>query len=629
MWNLSKLEIHGLQSFGDAEIDFVEGEVVVIYGKNLDVGQEKSNGSGKSAFLEGIGFGITGAPLRKIKIGELVNDDASSAQVFITLTNKGLGETMLIERVAFRSKSSVAKVFINGEEVVDKTSTDEVNKFIADKIGISRDDLLNFFVLTASKFTPFLDSSDTKKKEVINRFSNGVIVDKSISDLEEHKVDAVEELSEIKKQHSSLASTLEALESTLFETENREPVDSTEEIANLNKLIDISERDIKHLLVEIDNDNLDLQDIIDEISELPTSDRLEEELGEAEDNLEAIEVIRQTLRKNAQELKHNISHIELKINGSIDCPKCGHEFDPTDKAFDVSDAENSLDKARIKLSSIIEDGVSEAKNIDSIKATISSLDSRISKISSNKMALNKEKFDIERDISLSNSKIANHKNQIESYGLKIEGLSVSNESDVVTPLKNRIASTQAKFKPVSDKLDDIVAEVDEYDVQLDVFRRFKSHLANMSLKSMEALTNDFLYEFGSDIFLQLTANKKLANNKTSEKISSILVRNGVDIGSFGKRSGGEKALINLSFAKTLSSLINMNAGENKGLNLLVIDEILDASDAEGMTSIVRALEKQGETSILITHIPLPASVGKAITVVKENDISRIDYGDEI
>ena len=46
MWNLSKLEIHGLQSFGDAEIDFVEGEVVVIYGKNLDVGQEKSNGSG-------------------------------------------------------------------------------------------------------------------------------------------------------------------------------------------------------------------------------------------------------------------------------------------------------------------------------------------------------------------------------------------------------------------------------------------------------------------------------------------------------------------------------------------------------------------------------------------------------
>mgnify|MGYP003681420027 CR=1 FL=1 len=40
MWNLSKLEIHGLQSFGDAEIDFVEGEVVVIYGKNLDVGQE-------------------------------------------------------------------------------------------------------------------------------------------------------------------------------------------------------------------------------------------------------------------------------------------------------------------------------------------------------------------------------------------------------------------------------------------------------------------------------------------------------------------------------------------------------------------------------------------------------------
>ena len=626
MWNLSKLEIHGLQSFGDAEIDFVEGEVVVIYGKNLDVGQEKSNGSGKSAFLEGIGFGVTGSPLRKIKIGELVNDDAKSAQVSITLTNKGLGEDMLIERIAYRSKSSVAKVFINGDEVVDKTSTDEINKFIADKIGISREDLLNFFILTASKFTPFLDSSDTKKKEVINRFSNGVIVDKSISDLEEDKVDAVEELSEIKKQHSSLSATLEALESTLFETENRKPIDSTREISNLNGLIDISKRGIKHLLVEIDNDNLDLQDIIDEISELPTSDLLEEELGKAEENLEARESVRQSIRSAAQELKHNISHIELRIKGSIDCPKCGHEFDPTDKAFDVSDAENSLDKAHTSLSSIIENGVSEAKKIDSIKAAIGSLNSRISKISQNKIALNKERFDIERDISSSKSKIADHKNKIESYGLKIEGLSTSNESDAVTPLKNKIASTQAKFKPVDEKLSELSEEVGGYDVQLDVFKRFKSHLANMSLKSMEALTNDFLCEFGSDIFIQLTANKRLANNKTSEKISSILVRNGIDIGSFGKRSGGEKALINLSFAKTLSSLINMNAGDNKGLNLLVIDEILDASDAEGMTSIVRALEKQGETSILITHIPLPASVGRAITVVKENDLSRIDYG---
>ena len=67
----------------------------------------------------------------------------------------------------------------------------------------------------------------------------------------------------------------------------------------------------------------------------------------------------------------------------------------------------------------------------------------------------------------------------------------------------------------------------------------------------------------------------------------------------------------------------MNAGEGRGLDLLIIDEILDSADAEGMTNVVRAFEKSEDNVILITHIPLPASVGQPITVVKENDLSRI------
>ena len=58
MWYLKELEIDGLMSFGEAKLTFNQGEVAIIYGKNLDAGDDKSNGSGKSAILEGIGFGI-------------------------------------------------------------------------------------------------------------------------------------------------------------------------------------------------------------------------------------------------------------------------------------------------------------------------------------------------------------------------------------------------------------------------------------------------------------------------------------------------------------------------------------------------------------------------------------------
>ena len=110
------------------------------------------------------------------------------------------------------------------------TSTDEANKFIETKLGITREDLLNFFVLTAAKFTPFLDASDTKKKEVINRFSNGIIVDKSITDLEEDKAECDEEFKAINIEYGQYSSTLEALESTLVDVEKgSDEVDDTSE----------------------------------------------------------------------------------------------------------------------------------------------------------------------------------------------------------------------------------------------------------------------------------------------------------------------------------------------------------------------------------------------------------------
>jgi DNA repair exonuclease SbcCD ATPase subunit len=630
MWYLKELEIDGLMSFASAKLDFSQGEVSVIYGKNLDAGEDKSNGSGKSAILEGIGFGITGSPLRKVKISELVNDDAKQAFVKIVLANDGLGEVMEIHRVFFRRKSAVCQVFV-GDGVsdpvqIDKlTSTNEANKYISDKIGILPEDLLNYFILMSAKFTPFLDASDTKKKEVINRFSNGIIVDKAIEELQLDIDEETEEFNKLDLKSNNLISNIEVLESTLHETLNRvDDDDKAEGIREYEKLSQLSKSKIEELRDEIKEDNLDLKDVIEEIEESPSTEKLDKDLEKLEFEIGKQKELRLKLKKDLQEIDHKMNHLKLKIEGSLDCPKCGHEFDPTDEGFNIkSETERYHKELTPQREDIIERGKAVRQGIDAYQIKIDSFTTRIAKITGTLSGLNEEKSDIERSIRKNELNIQSYENKIVSYGLKIEALSAKDEVDVVTPLKNRIAATQAEYEPVRESMVQIESTMDQLNVQMDVFKRFKSHLANLSLKSMEGLANDFLHDFGSDIFIQLNSDKKLANGKTREKIDSTLVRNGVDIGSFNKRSGGEKAAINLAFAKTLSHLINLNAGENKGLNLLVIDEILDSTDAEGMTKIVRALENAGETAILITHIPLPASVGKSITVVKENDISRI------
>ena len=626
MWNFRKLEIDNLMSFGQATIEFVDGEVVVIYGINKDAGVEKSNGSGKSALLEGFGFGVTGSPLREVKIGELVNDDVKHANVSVTLDNIGLNEVMQINRVAYKSKSSVCQILINGELVENLTSTDEANKFIENKLGVVREDLLNFFVLTAAKFTPFLDASDTKKKEIINRFSNGIIVDESISLLEEDKQLCSEELRDIDAVNNQYIGTLEALGSTLLDVEGvSDEADNTSERiegykADIQKIIEnLTEDQRESLLLVSDREEIDV-----EISQLPNPDELESQLRE-------LGVLASTkngeigrLKTKLQETDHQINHLRLKIEGSIECPKCAHDFDPTDDDFDMEVAEKDLHQLRLDRTCIVEDGKGVRKEVDECSAKIELKQAKISKMTGVKNALHNERSLIAEDIAKINRSNESNNDKIEAHEMKIDALSSNKSKDVITPLKNKISSVKAKLEPVAVKLGELTEELDDYNVQLDVFRRFKSHLANMSLKSMEGLVNNYLDSFGSDIFLQLNSDSKLANGKTKEKISSTLIRNGVDIGSFNKRSGGEKAAINLAFAKTLSHLINLNAGENKGVNLLIIDEILDSTDQEGMQKIVCAMENNGETAIIITHIPLSGNLGKTITVVKENDISKIE-----
>ena len=75
-----------------------------------------------------------------------------------------------------------------------------------------------------------------------------------------------------------------------------------------------------------------------------------------------------------------------------------------------------------------------------------------------------------------------------------------------------------------------------------------------------------------------TALHLLKSGKVREKISISLLRDGVDCGSFGKFSAGEAARVNLATILAMQKLVNANCDDEKGLDLLVLDEILEAVD---------------------------------------------------
>lgn len=137
------------------------------------------------------------------------------------------------------------------------------------------------------------------------------------------------------------------------------------------------------------------------------------------------------------------------------------------------------------------------------------------------------------------------------------------------------------------------------------------------------MTNEFLEAINSDIRISFSGFTVLKSGKIRDKISISLIRDGVDCGSFDKFSEGEKARVNLANILALHKLTNVNCQDGKGLDLLVLDEILEACDAAGLANMFNALNNLQITSLVVSHGNVAENYPYKLIINKKNDISYI------
>ena len=192
MWEIKHINAQNIVSFEDLNLDINNNVATAIIGENKDDQSQKVNGSGKSALIECIAIGITGDPLRKVKTDEFISDWAEEASIELLFHNTFNNKDFMICRNFDRKSPQSIECHIynseSGEEIeTDKTvqaSVNDYNKFILSELGISRDDLYNYYILSGD-YKSFFEATDRQKKELINRFSNGESVDQSIEVLEQ------------------------------------------------------------------------------------------------------------------------------------------------------------------------------------------------------------------------------------------------------------------------------------------------------------------------------------------------------------------------------------------------------------------------------------------------------------
>lgn len=370
MWYFDSIEIKNCFSIKQASYIFKSGQCILLTGENCDKSSgQKINGTGKSAFLESISIGVTGETLRKIKNADIVFNGEDECNIILSMSNSKTKERMKIDRSLFVKGSSTVDVYINDKLVEGLPKVDEKNQFIIRKIGITVDDLLNYFIISKEKYISFLRSGDVAKKQLINRFSKADVLD-ALKDVFDKKLtDVQNNVTENEKEKFGYTSQLELLQRQIDElTESDFEVYKTKRISEIEELIVADNQAVTLLEIEITTIESEVAQLNNEKNEINTEE-LEEKLKiidqqkidtrtkydklkvdfnkikqEREEELNLLNELKTELQNQFEQKKTELRQIDIKITaldkqilGKVDCPKCNHEFLLSDKNIDVAE----------------------------------------------------------------------------------------------------------------------------------------------------------------------------------------------------------------------------------------------------------------------------------------------------
>ena len=772
MWTLIQVYAKNLCAFKLLDYKLLQKHTTLIFGNNMDNDSQGSNGSGKSAMLEAIAIGITGETLRKIKMDEIINDAENEAIVSLLLLNTATGQRLTIQRIISRKAAQVIKVCVcaneteDNEVCIEQASVADYNKFILETLGLTKEDIFSNFILSKHKYLSFLSSSDREKKEIINRFSNGVIVDESIIALQEDMVPIQELLKQAElsvANHTGRVETLQEQINTAITESTERSQKKAERIANWNKAIADKRNHIREqnilinkaneildqydktdkVLQKLENGKKDAKECFEIISEhfashtlpLPRnfaaisiknqkelevvakeyaevqkqltqhdkkiviaknsydkllkqyekfqedfdkkSTKAEEKINMLLSSVNKLETDNSRLRTQRVQLEADIADLQKQLAGVIVCPKCQHEFtlandiDINDVKLKLQDCKgesqdilNSIETNERSIAEITAEGRKARQEQDrlnnckiewstKITETCTALDelSRGASSLANKMQALQNQMNIlqksieevrvnlfddayaildeaiqrqESEIKRAELNLNNANGAIQSYEESIHDIENASETDMIETLKANKKKYEKELTLAISQKENVEQKLNTYKEQEATFIEFKTHLANTKIDALSHITNEFLEAIGSDIRIAFSGFTVLKSGKIRDKISISIIRDGVDCGSFDKFSEGEKARVNLANILAMHKLTNINCDDNKGLDLLILDEILEATDEQGLSNIFDALNQLQITSLVVSHGNIAENYPYKTVVNKLNGISFID-----
>jgi DNA repair exonuclease SbcCD ATPase subunit len=597
MITLKELRWSNAFSYGkDNTLRFDSSPLTQLVGKN---------GHGKSSIaliLEEVLFSKNSKGIKK---GDILNRYLKDKSFSIELEFDKDGSEYAIK--TSRAATQTVKLLKDGEDISAHTAT-ATYKLIEELIGMDHKAFSQIVYQSSASSLEFLTATDTNRKKFLIELLNLSKYTK-IAELVKKDVDALnKEIAVVEGKASSVTMWLDKYKKMDLAPMQELDVPASpdalvSEVAKLTEKLSTLESLNKKIVQNNKYKELQSKLVILPLPPKPesTSEALKIELGKVQSEVTAANAFIKKMRGLHGTCPTCLSNIDdHNVERMVD-EKTGIITECDSKSKDLADKIAALDKAKTaweqanksqaeweKYHSLIDTELpSEVVEAASIEAEIKSLNSTITttraeinkaqKHNALAVAHNAKLGAIEQQKTEFEAELVEHQKELEVLNKRLGVLTV-------------LAKTFSTNGLVAYKIESLV-------------------------KDLEDLTNQYLVDL-SDGRFQISFEVS-----SSDKLNVIITDNGnsVDILAL---SGGERARVNAATLLAIRKL--MQSLSSSRINLLILDETVEALDLDGKEKLIETLLKEESLNTFLVSHGYSHPLLEKVHIIKENNISRIE-----
>lgn len=618
----------------EQKVELDKQGLVAVQGVNKDSNGFRSNGAGKSSFLEAIIYCLYGK-LSDGKTGDSVINNKVGNNMKVTFTFSIKDNVYRIERYRkdkdFKNKTLL---FLNDKEIT-KSSVKLTNEAIEEITHLKLETLLNSIMFGLGNKVKFTEATDKDKKEILEGIAN-ISIYKQAYDV------AKEELDEVKEKINNLTNQSQVIQTRLDGYNSQKALYLSQKdqydkyLSQLDNNVLTTKNDFEafmsenslHSIEELEDNYYSIEEdkkvIQAKLANMSNNSQAQQKYASIQQQVQYDEQQSSTLTSDIQDKKEKI--LKLYNSDNPVCEYCGSELDVEHKKKEIIRLGDIIKDDTSKLTTLTTSITASKKDMKELEPVILQEQKDKESYNQNLKLLNDYNTKQNALVSMSNTAKALKKDIESAKAEKANPQQFTLTSDKqldtdIANAKNDLKNMQEileKHKQEQKDLEDVEAVYSNKGVI--------SHVLDLVMPYINEQANYYLSELtDNSIHIDIDTQSEAKNGNVSEKLN-IKVDNLNGGNEYSLNSTGEKKRIDLAISLALQDYVMTNTSTKT--NLIAYDEVFDGLDDIGIQRIMHLLKeriKDIPTVFVISHNDkLQELFESTLLVTKQEGLSIIE-----